>query len=154
MTTHWWEDDSQLLAALADALDVGSQAPPTLVRDAKALYTWRLIDAEIAQLTYDSTLDNDAALAGMRAQTAPLRMLTFQSADVTIELGVSGNVLTGQVVPPEAGSVEVRDGDTVIGRVDVDDLGCFSIAPVPRVAFSLRVIVPNGRTVITPVVSL
>jgi hypothetical protein len=154
VTTAWYDDDSLLLDALSGALGVTRQVPARVVRDAKAVYTWRLIDAEIAQVAYDSTVDQDAALAGLRAETAPLRMLSFQAGDIAIELGVAGDALTGQVVPASTGTIDLRTADAAGIRVPVDDLGCFTISPPPMTPFTLRLTLPSGRIVVTPSATL
>jgi len=53
MASQWWTDDDQLLAALADAFREARAVPGELVEAANAAYTWRNIDAELANLTRD-----------------------------------------------------------------------------------------------------
>lgn len=147
VTEQWWRDDVLLLDALAEALCAGAPAPPAVLAAAKAVYTWRTIDAEIAQLAYDSVADG-LALAGMRAEQTPLRSLTFAAPGVTIDLGVTPQRLVGHLVPPCARSVEVHVGDRV-AEVPIDDLGCFVIEPTPTGAFHLRLHTDSDRVVVT-----
>ena len=85
MGTGW--DDEELLAALRQALLARQAVPPGFVEAAQNAFAWRNIDAELAELTYDSVRDNEMA-ASMRAEAASIRALTFTSAHLTIELEV------------------------------------------------------------------
>src|SRR5438093_422490 len=111
MASRWWSDDDQLLAALDEALRAARAVPRGFVEAGKAAYTWRGVDAELAALTYDSALDQPRALAASRAEPAPLRALTFVSAELTVELEVTEDALLGQIVPAQPGEVEVRPAD-------------------------------------------
>ncbi len=50
-------DDEQLLGALREAMRAREEVPPGVVEAAKGAYAWHNIDAELAQLTYDSSRD-------------------------------------------------------------------------------------------------
>ena len=80
-------------------------APADVVAAAKATFTWRTIDAELAELTFDSVADTDA-LAGVRGGGGP-RALTFEHDDVVVEVEVSehaaGRTLVGQVAAAALG---------------------------------------------------
>jgi hypothetical protein len=124
-------DDDALLAELGDVLAGPGGAPPSeLVAGAKALFTWRTVDAELAVLTYDSLLD---AEAGVRATALP-RVLTFEAPGLTVELEVEsdprGRRLSGQLVPATLASVEVRC-DGTLGRAEADAFGRFAV-PLPE----------------------
>ena len=132
-----WADDERWLADLREALQEARQVPRSVLEAGYSAYAWRTIDAELAELTYDSSTE-DPALAGSRSQQAPLRALTFASGSVTIELQLEGPVLLGQVVPAQTGEllVTLRDGSS--RTVPVDDLGCFTVDPIPQLPFRLR----------------
>jgi hypothetical protein len=136
VVTDGW-DDEELFAALRQAISTRRAVPPEFVDAAKSAFAWHNIDAELAQLTYDSTRSSDLA-ASTRAETASIRALTFTSPRLTIELEVSANSLLGQLVPAEAGTVEVQ---TQAGQQTVlatDEIGCFTIHPIPPGPFRLR----------------
>jgi hypothetical protein len=132
-------DDELLdeLRAIAARVD---PTPEFVISAAKAAYTWRTIDdelAELAELTFDSMLEQTGAVRG---EEGP-RMLTFETPEVTIEVEVtasgSARSIVGQVVPPEAGRVEIRHaGGTA--EADVDELGRFSVERVERGPVSIR----------------
>ena len=88
MATQWWNDDDQLLEVLREAVTIAREMPADFVAVGKAAYAWRTIDAELAALTYDSAWQTEE-LSLTRAESAELRMLTFASEGLTIEL-VSG----------------------------------------------------------------
>jgi hypothetical protein len=54
-------DDEELLAALREALAERQAVPPEFVEAAKNAFAWHNIDAELAELTYDSSRDAEAA---------------------------------------------------------------------------------------------
>jgi hypothetical protein len=131
MTDGW--DDEELLAALQQALSRRRAVPPEFVAAAKSAYTWRNIDAELAQITYDSTCH----YAPIRAEAAAIRALTFTSTHLSIEIEVMEDSLLGQVLPAQAAVVEVQaqtDGEKAILT---DEIGCFTIRPIPRSPFRL-----------------
>lgn len=146
-------DDEQLLGALREAMRARQSVPPRLVETAKSAYAWHNIDAELAQLTYDSSRDTDRS-ASMRSETASIRALTFTSAHTSIELEVTGDALIGQIMPPAAGAIEVSTLDGVTTGVEVDEIGCFTIEPIPRSAFRLRCNTTRGTDVVTGWISL
>lgn len=153
MTDAWWSDDDDLLAAVKVALREASDVPASFVEAGKASFTWRSIDAELAALTYDSAQD---ALAGSatRAEPAALRCLTFGASRLTIELEIIGDVLHGQVVPPQAGEVEVRHADGTVSAAEINGVGYFTASPVPTGTFRLHCRTAGGDTVQTDLITL
>jgi hypothetical protein len=129
-------DDEQLLAALGEAIKARAAVPSWFVQTGKNAYAWHNIDAELAQLTYDSRTDADA-MAVARSETASIRALTFTSAHLSIELEVADGSLLGQVVPPQAGTLETH---TKAGMTTspVDETGFFAVEPIPPGPFLLR----------------
>ncbi len=120
------EELLQELRAIVSRID---PMPPEIVAAAKAGFIWHTIDAELAQLTSDSVLDADR-MAAVRGVATP-ELLTFESAGLTVEVetaaGPDGVRLLGQLVPAQAGSVEVRHGGGTV-TVDADDMGRFTAA--------------------------
>jgi pyridoxine 5'-phosphate synthase PdxJ len=129
--------DDELLAALKRAVAERNAVPPDFIEAAQAAFAWHNIDAELAQLTYDSLQDTESA-STTRAEAASIRALTFTSARLTIELEVAHDALVGQIVPAQPAAITVvpRTGAEV--TVEADDIGCFSIEPIPLGQFRLR----------------
>ena len=72
-TTH--DPDDRLLAELAAALDAADPVPARVLDAAKESFTWRTIDAELAELVFDSA---EQQLAGVRGIDGT-RQVTFQT---------------------------------------------------------------------------
>jgi hypothetical protein len=147
-----WDDDA-LIAALRRAVRARQAVPPEFVAAGKSAYAWHNIDAELARLTYDSVRDA-GAVAAVRAEDASIRALTFRSANLAIELEVTGDSVLGQVVSAQAQSVRIQLRTGAESQVAVDEIGCFSIRPIPAVPFQLQVHTADGLDVRTGWVSL
>jgi hypothetical protein len=146
-------DDEQLLALLKEALQDSRAVPSDFIEAGKNAYAWHGVDDELAQLSYDSERDRDA-VAGVRAEAASIRALTFTAPHLTIELEVSEDALLGQVVPTSEGTVEVQSRTGVIATVPVDEVGCFPITPIPPSPFRLRCRTVDGDSVVTGWITL
>ena len=131
------EDDDTLLARLRTAVSMTDPVPAELIAAARSSFMWHTIDAELAELAYDSH-----AAAGQGASTRSAggeRMLCFESEALAVELEASGagtgaaRRLVGQVVPPQRATIEVRHRGGVT-TVDADEMGGFAaggLAPGP-----------------------
>jgi hypothetical protein len=152
MSSAWWTDDDRFFAELREAL--GGDPPPRVVESAKAAWTWRDVDAELASLTYDSALDDDRAVT-VRAELAIVRRMTFESGDrrVTIELEIGDEALLGQVWPGQEGEVEVHTV-TGITSTPVDAVGGFLVRPLPSGPFRLYCRVGDAIRVATTWINL
>jgi hypothetical protein len=134
------------LGALLARLD---PMPPELLEQVRRLYCWRSIDAELAELSYDSLLDRDALLAVRSVDDSVLepRMLGFGAvvggADLAIEVEVSSVggqcTMLGQLAPPGARTIGLQADDGEVVEADVDELGRFRVHPVPRGPVRLQV---------------
>ena len=136
--------------------------PPESLDQARRAFCWRTVDAELAELSFDSLVDPGLALA-VRSAADPgseLRMLGFGavvdgddlSIDVEVESSPAGIGLVGQLWPPGAATVEIQTGSGDAAMVAVDELGRFVVEPVPP--GPVRLSVPHhGRVVNTAWVS-
>jgi len=146
-------DDEQLLAALREALEADEAVPPEFIELGKNAYAWHNIDAELAQLTYDSIDEPQAALS-MRAEAASIRALTFTSAHLTIELEVSEDSVLGQVIPGQSGTIDIEGREGTTATIEADQVGCFLIRPVPDSPFRLRFRTADGSDILTGSITL
>jgi hypothetical protein len=153
MTSEWWNDDDALLASVKAALREADDVPISFIESGKASYTWHSIDAELAALSYDSAHD-DLVGATTRAEQAELRSLTFDARGLSIELEIIAGTLHGQLVPPQAGTVELRQEFGTVTPAEVNDAGYFTISPVPEGAFRLYCRTEGGATVLTDQITL
>ena len=121
--------DEQLLAKLGAALEAADPLPESVIEAAKATFTWRTIDAELASLVFDSAAGE---LAGVRSSEAT-RQMTFRTPGVEIELIVVSETsrrLVGQLVPPQTAEVMLHhESDTRTAQSD--SLGRFTFHDVP-----------------------
>jgi hypothetical protein len=147
-------DDDELLEALGEALRAREQVPEWFVETGKNAYAWHNIDAELAQLTYDSDSDRDRDLVtAVRSETASIRALTFTSARLSIELEVGEGSLLGQIIPPRAGTVETHTRAGVTTS-PVDEIGSFAVEPIPASPFRLRFRTTDDLDVLTGWIAL
>ena len=144
--------DEQLLAALGEAMRARQAVPEWFVEAGKNAYAWHNIDAELAQLTYDSLVDRERA-AIVRSEAASIRALTFTSTRLSIELEVGEGSLLGQIIPPRAGTLEVHTTAGVTSS-PVDEIGCFVVDPIPSSPFRLRCRTEDGADVLTGWITL
>jgi hypothetical protein len=146
-TLSSYEDD-ELLGALRQALAARDAVPPDFVAKARDVFAWHDIDAELAELTFDSLQDLEPA-AGVRADQATLRALTFASPHLSVELELTGDALLGQVMPPEAGTITVQPRSGPPVAVAADEVGCFTVHPLPSSTFRLRCRTASGAEAVT-----
>src|SRR5215472_12027599 len=99
VVTDSWGDE-ELLAALRQALAARRAVPPEFVQAGQDAFAWHDIDAELAQLTYDSTRRTEDLVPTRAPEEAAIRVLTFTSAQagVQIELEVQEDALAGQIL--------------------------------------------------------
>lgn len=135
-------DDAALMTELRVLARSVDPVPEGVLASARASFTWRTIDAELAEfaeLGFDSAFE-DKELAGARGDDG-FRLLTFTAADLTIEAEVIGDGsqrrLVGQLVPPGPGMVEVRHAAGV-ALVEADELGRFTADDLAAGPVSLR----------------
>ena len=124
-------EDAAMLAELRAVVDHMDAVPPDVVAAAKASFIWRTVDAELAELTFDSLVDADAGVL-VRGGDQP-RLLTFQAGptEVEVEATRAGRAfrLLGQIVPAAAGELTVRHPNAA-QSVAVDELGRFVVDAV------------------------
>jgi len=120
---------------------------PQLLEDAaRAAYTWRTVDVELAELMRDSAEQQEEAGLLVRGAHGP-RQLSFESPRLAIELEVTETGprerrLEGQLLPPAEATVTIeRPGEDGV-TVQADDLGRFVLdglrAGLVRVHVALR----------------
>src|SRR5262249_24990819 len=146
-------EDEVLLAALRQAIKNRQAVPPEWVEAAKNAFAWRNIDTELALLTYDST-QSVGAVAATRAESASIRALTFSSPRRTIDREVTEDSLLGQVGPAKPAMIEVETREAAETSVPSDEIGCFSVHPIPAGSFRLRCSTADSADVLTGWITL
>lgn len=152
-----WEDE-QLLAALSEAMEARQAVPSWFTEIGKNAYAWHAIDAELAQLIYDSSTGDSSTGQNRsstgRSETAVIRAMKFASAHLSVALEVTETCLLGQISPPQSGTVETQTGAGSTTRTSLDEAGCFAIDPIPASPFRLRCRAADGTGVLTGWISL
>lgn len=137
MSRHQAETDPQLLARLAELLARVEPVTEEVVTAARGSFAWRGPDADLAELVYDSAVDEDP-LVGVRGGGSA-RQLTFEGQGLTVDMEVASpdRRVVGQLVPPRAARIELRHpkGSRF---VDTDDHGRFQVDGLPHGPVSLR----------------
>jgi hypothetical protein len=135
-------DDDQLLLVLGEVLDADDPVPADALALALSAAELGDLDAEMAELVFDSLLD-DRAVALRAGGDSEVRSLTFAAGDRTIEVDLANDDLVGRVAPPGApGADPLVLGVVQAGRrqeVTTDSLGRFrsTVGPGPlRLVFS------------------
>lgn len=115
--------DDELVARLGKGLDTSDPVPPDVTEFAKAAFTWRDIDAELAELEFDS-LDEDLP-SGVRS-SATARMISFQVGQwmLDIEFDEVAGRLIGAVSPETTYSVELHTAGSLF-TTQSDEAGRF-----------------------------
>jgi hypothetical protein len=143
-TGPWQPDDDELLAALGEAVQEEDAVPPRVTAMGKGLFSLYSLEAELAALE-----QGDKLLAGVRSSTTGARDLDFTLGDLTLHVEISGRQLSGQVVPPQPGEVDVQTQGDRPRRVEVDELGWFTVTPPPRGEFRLLFLGADGLRAVT-----
>jgi hypothetical protein len=139
-------NDDELLELLGQALRGADPVPDRVLAAARAAWTWRTIDQELAELVFDSATE----LAGVRSEDTA-RQLTFRAPGVEIEIMVvdaATRRIVGQLVPPQEASVRIT-GEAGGQARETDRLGRFDFDDVPPGPVRLSVRATDGTTVTT-----
>lgn len=145
-------DGDPLLDELGDLLRRTDPVPGDVTLAARSALAWRRMDAELAELLHDSSLETEP-LAGVRSAGGGWRALTFEApGGTTIEMEVTAQrakrTIIGQIVPPVAAKVLVRAPGADLTIV-ADDLGRFQASELRSGPVSLRCEIPGGGAIET-----
>jgi hypothetical protein len=140
-------EDIGLLSALGEMFDQVDPVPPEVVRAGYAAFTWRTIDAELAELAEDSMLVGAGSVRG-----TDTRLLTFEAPSVSVVVEVTEmgerRKLVGQLIPACAAALRIEHpaGATTVA---VDEQGLFSAESLPAGPARVALTVPGGGAVVT-----
>lgn len=150
-------DDDALMALLGEAVAEADAVPDARREAARAAFTWRSVDDELAELLHDSALDAGAAV---RSSAGGPRSLAFGRSGLTLEVEVDGDQVLGEVIATGAAasaeglaSVTLQRPDTPDVTTTVDAAGFFRFAGVGTGAVRF-VVERGGWSLTTPWVTL
>ena len=148
--------DDDLIEELRLAGHLVDPVPEHVMFAAKSSLAWRTIDAELAEVTYDSAFD-DERLSLVRG-AATTRMLTFAVGDLTLDLEVEGSDrerrLIGELAPAQRAVIVIGHAEGTT-EVETDDDGRFRTEGIPAGPVSLSVrLAAGGATVQTEWITL
>ncbi len=137
MTTHSGDEEATL-RELASALREVDHLSERVRNAGDAVWTWRGIDEELelAALTYDSLLRAGPAL---RSGADGSRTVRFTGPSAEIQLEREGDLVVGQLVPPQPGRLTVEGARGHRAESEIDEVGCLSFTPPDGEPVRLRV---------------
>ena len=141
--------DDELMAWLGELAAVVDPVPERLLSAARAAFGLRDLDARVAELVRDSTVDVPAtAVRGPGS-----RMLSFEAGEVAVECEVtpqeSGRDIFGQLVGGTASAVDAQVPGQDVVTVQIDADGCFGVRGLPAGPVRLRCHMADGTTLVT-----
>jgi len=139
MTQPPSDDDRTLLDDLRMALAEAGEVPQEFLVAGRSAYAWHGIDAELAlaEVAFDSAYD--AELATRATAAGASRMVSFQADDVTVDIEVASDGITGQVTPAEPCHILGQGAVGTFDETTGDGAGLFVLGAPPSGPIRLRV---------------
>lgn len=141
--------DDILVAQLRAVFDEVDPMPAQVAVEARALFGLRRLDEQLAELVRDSADDRGRLLA-VRGE-GDVRLISFETGPVTVELQVTERGTARDLVAQVAGAVVVgAEVETATGRrpVPIED-SLFTLDGVPGGLLRLRLHTGSGRDLVT-----
>jgi len=141
------KDDDQLMARLRKGLGESDAAPADVTSFAKAAFTWRDIDAELAELEFDSV--DEEVPSGVRS-TGTARMVSFQAGQwiLDVEYDETTGRLMGHIAPSARYTIELHTAGTFF-TTSSDESGRFHADGVIPGPLSLVLRFEDGQVIKT-----
>lgn len=128
--------EDALEGLLRRAAGIFDPVPPHLLQTAVEAYTLNTLDAELAELTFDSLTEAAPMRGSGTAPGGQPRLLTFSGGGLTLDLEVTAGRVVGQVLPPQPAEVEILGRDQA--GVTADELGRFACDRTAGGGFGVR----------------
>lgn len=141
--------DDELMASLRRIADDVDAAPELVTESARAAFSTRHLDDELAELLHDSEL---VSSHGVRdAQPGP-RLLSFEVGDVSLEIQleeVQGQLAVRGIAVGTVGEAEIETTTSGPRTAPIDDKGWFRVDGLPSEPLRIRVHGADGTSVTT-----
>ncbi len=133
--------DTALVDALNDAFDADS-IPPELSAFALDAIKWRVLDDELAALTFDSSTSELVGIRGVATQRVSLR---FEGRGISVSVSLSDASIVASIEPPQVYDCLI-EGPHVVIVANSDENGEIAVDECP---LPLRLVVetPLGRLI-------
>lgn len=140
-------EDEMLIAGLRQGLSDSDPVPSDVTSFAKVAFAWRDIDAELAELEFDSITEDSPT--GVRS-SATARMISFQAGQwmLDIEYDESSGRLMGAISPTAEYSVELHTSGASFTTTS-DESGRFEADGVSPGPVSLILYFAGGEVIKT-----
>jgi hypothetical protein len=147
LSEHSTSRDESLIAALRAGLDQSDPVPGDVTAFARAAFTWRDIDAELASLDFDSAESGQDV--GVRS-SATARMISFQAGQwmLDIEYDEIAGRLLGVISPEAPFSIDLHTSGAFF-TTESDPSGRFQAEGVSRGPLSMVLRFLDGQVVKT-----
>ena len=134
-----------VLDRVADAFEHDLEPiPGHLTAAAQDAFAWRLADAELAELLFDSTTDE---LVGLRGSNGDRRSYRYGAGDFVIRVHLTAATLIVMIEPPLSVNCRIATEDGAEAH-RTDDLGELAV-DAPDLPVRIEVDLPDGR-IVTP----
>lgn len=120
--------ERDLERVVGEALAAEQEVPAGWREAALGAFSWRSVDQELLELTYDSLLE-DVAGAALRGDVEG-RTLEFSGGGLTLEIELTNGRVAGRLTGRGELSMEHADGSSV--SIATDESGFFSVASESR----------------------
>jgi hypothetical protein len=140
--------DDELMEQLRRIANEVDAAPDLVAESARAAFSTRRLDDELAELLHDSQV---TASAAVRGRPGP-RLLSYESGEVSLELQVEdvrGQLVLRGITIGTVGDAEVETTTTGPHAAAIDDKGWFRVEGLPVEPLRVRVQAANGTAVTT-----
>jgi hypothetical protein len=140
--------DDELLDQLRRIAGEVDPAPELVAESARAAFSTRRLDDELAELLNDS----DVAASAVRGERSGPRLLSFESGPVSLELqieDVRDRLVLRGVAVGTVGAAEVETTTTGPRAAAIDEMGWFRIEGLPVEPLRVRVWSAAGTSVTT-----
>lgn len=146
------DNDTEIIAKLRRGLEQTDPVPENVSEFARALWSWRDIDAELVELSFDSA--DEPTPSGVRS-SGTSRIVSFETGDLELDIEYHPDtaVLMGQLSTQQNFPVELHvDGARFASQAD--ELGRFEFEDVRGGPVSLVLSLADGRVVKTTWINL
>jgi hypothetical protein len=140
-------DDEELMSRLRRIAAEVDPVPETVVDSGRAALLTGGVDAELAELLLDSSVES----AQVRGNQVRMRLLSFQLDDVALEVQLDygdDRVSLRGLVDGASGAVELELGGGGYRSLPIDDSGAFTVR-LPRGAARFRLRTRGGMMITT-----